>query len=321
MTNKEKYRAFCKRELNIPIFSKDWWLDAVCIDGKWDVALVEKGGNIFASMPYFLKRKDIFKVIAMPPLTQTIGPYIKYPSTQKLYKKSSWEKEMMTSLIEQLPRVDTFNQSFHHKVTNWLPFYWRGFNSSVRYTYIIDNLSNKDNIFCSFSKNKRKNIEKASKIVKVKFNLSAIDFYNHHKISLLKSGDKIDYSFEVFNNIYKNAYKNNSATNLYSVDKNGNIHSALFIVWDKNSTYALLSSLDPDFRDSGSLSLLFYEAIKFAKNYSKNFDFEGSMIEYAEQSYRQFGGVLKPYLQIFKTDSILWRVKSLTQEKILGRWR
>ena len=32
MTNKEKYRKFSKKEKDIPIFSKDWWLDAIVDD-------------------------------------------------------------------------------------------------------------------------------------------------------------------------------------------------------------------------------------------------------------------------------------------------
>ena len=321
LTNKEKYREFCKKELNIPIFSKDWWLDAVCVDGEWDVALAEKGGNIFASMPYYMIKKDMFKVIGMPSLTQTMGPYIKYPAGQKRYKKTFWEKELMSSLIEQLPSFDSFKQSFYHEVINWLPFYWKGFYSSVRYTYIIDNLVNEKNIFQTFSKNKRKNIEKAQRIVEVRSDLSADEFYNYHKMTLAKNGENILYSYEVFKNIYNSAYKNGSATNLYSIDKNGNIHSALFIVWDKNSTYALISSLDPDFRHSGSLSLLFYEAIKIASKCSKRFDFEGSMMEYAANSYRQFGGTLKPFYQIVKTNSKLLSVKNMVENRIASLWR
>lgn len=30
MINKQKYRNFYKQEKDIPIFSKDWWLDSVC---------------------------------------------------------------------------------------------------------------------------------------------------------------------------------------------------------------------------------------------------------------------------------------------------
>ena len=62
MTNKEQYEEFCKVEKNIPIFSQDWWLDAVCGSDNWNVALVEKGGHIMASMPYFFKKKAIFEI-------------------------------------------------------------------------------------------------------------------------------------------------------------------------------------------------------------------------------------------------------------------
>ena len=57
MNTKKKYRKFCKTQSSIPIFSKDWWLDAVCGEDNWDVVLVEKGEEISASMPYYLKRK------------------------------------------------------------------------------------------------------------------------------------------------------------------------------------------------------------------------------------------------------------------------
>ena len=56
MTNKEKYADFCEVEKTIPIFSQSWWLDAVC-GNAWDVCLVEKGGEIYASMPYQIKTR------------------------------------------------------------------------------------------------------------------------------------------------------------------------------------------------------------------------------------------------------------------------
>ena len=82
MTNKERYREFCKTEKNIPIFCKDWWLDAVCNDA-WDVVLVRKGNEIIASMPYYKVRKYGLNMLFMPKLTQFLGPYIKYPENQK----------------------------------------------------------------------------------------------------------------------------------------------------------------------------------------------------------------------------------------------
>ena len=92
-TNKQKYRDLCQLERSIPIFSKDWWLDAVCGEDKWDVAIVEKGGHIFASMPYYLMRKNGFNSIIMPRLTQSMGPWLHYPKKQKYAKRLSFEKD------------------------------------------------------------------------------------------------------------------------------------------------------------------------------------------------------------------------------------
>jgi hypothetical protein len=113
VTEKEKYREFCKKEKNIPIFSKDWWLDAVCGEENWDVVLFEKGGEIWASWPYYKVRKFSFNIITMPKLTQNMGIYIKYPHNQKYYKKLSWEKEIINTLLEKLPKFDKFSQNFH----------------------------------------------------------------------------------------------------------------------------------------------------------------------------------------------------------------
>ena len=141
MNNKDKYINFCNKESNIPIFSKNWWLDIVCGKDNWDVVLVEKGDEIFASLPYYKKKKLIFNIITMPILTQTMGPYIKYPKGQKYYKRLSWEKEMMSHLIDKLPPFDYFSQNFGKDITNWLPLYWKGYSQTTNYTYVIENIT------------------------------------------------------------------------------------------------------------------------------------------------------------------------------------
>ena len=303
MTNREKYREFCKTEENIPLFSKDWFLDSVCGTDNWDVALVERDTEIIASMPFYRKRKTIFNIITMPKHAQTMGVYLKYPEGQKYEKRLSYEKELMTSLIEQLPKVDYFNQAFHYSVTNWLPFYWKGYTQTTNYTYVIENLSNLESVFKNFNHAKRKNIKKAEKILEVKFDLSAKEFYDNHKMTLKKQDSVISYSFEHFNRIFSSAYEHNAGRTIYAVDSDNNIHAALFVIWDKNSAYDLISTIDPAFRNSGGASLLIREIIKFVSNKTNRFDFEGSMIENVEKSFRQFGAKQKPYFDITKIDS------------------
>lgn len=54
MEKKEKYKEFC-RQTYVPIYSKPWWMDAVCQKENWNVWLYEKGQDILAAMPYYLK--------------------------------------------------------------------------------------------------------------------------------------------------------------------------------------------------------------------------------------------------------------------------
>jgi hypothetical protein len=51
-----------------------------------------------------------------------------------------------------------------------------------------------------------------------------------------------------------------------------------------------------------------WEAIKFARSVTRQFNFEGSMIEPVERFFRAFGAVQTPYFQITKTNSRLLRL-------------
>ena len=60
---KNSYRNFCTTEQELPIYVQDWYLDAVRLDGNWDVILISKGADIIASFVYFLKQKFGFQYI------------------------------------------------------------------------------------------------------------------------------------------------------------------------------------------------------------------------------------------------------------------
>ncbi len=314
MTNKQKYRQFCEQEQEMPIFNQYWWLDAVCGSDNWEVLLAEKGGQIIASWTYYFTKRNGFSYIEMPALTQNMGLYIKYPLHKKYYKRLSIEKEIINELLGKLPKTDSFFQRFNYKFTNWLPLYWADFQQTTRYTYVVDNLSNLDAVWRGFAYSKRKNLKKAEKNVTVKFDLSAEDFYSNHKMTLSKQGQKIIYDFDVFKSIYSACYRRNSGKTIYAVDAKNNIHAALFVVWDKTSAYDLISTIDPDFRNSGAATLLVKEIIKYVSNHTLKFDFEGSMIEGVENSFRRFGAEQKSYFQITKTNSKLLKIYRFIKE-------
>lgn len=316
MSDKRKeYREFCSKKQNLPVFLYDWWLDAVCGDDKWDIAIVKPDNDILAFMPYFIKKILTFNISIMPQLTQFLGPWINYPNDLKDTNRAEFEKKMMSELIDQLPDSDNFEQNFHYSVANWLPFYWKNYEQTTRYTYVIEDISYPERIFENFTPAKRKNIRKAEETVEIKFDLKADEFYRHHRESLRKQKIIISYTEETFKRIYESAYSHNAGRTIYAVDKEGNIHSALFVLWSKYSAYDLISSIDPDHKNSDSASLLIWEMIKYLSGKTYRFDFEGSMIESVERSFRQFGTVQKAYFNIKKNRSLAYRIFRTAREK------
>lgn len=301
MTAKEQYRELCKEENSIPLFCQAWWMDAVCFD-EWDVLLADEKGEIVGTLPYHLRNKMGFRCVIQPQLTQYNGVWIKHKQMETDSERLSYEKRIFNQLIGQLEKLNLsfYQQCFHISITNWLPFYWKGFRQTTRYTYVINSIGNTEKVFSRFSPAKQRQIRKCEEKLHLSLNLGPDEFYSHHKQSLNERGEKISYSYELFLRIYKAAQSNNAGQIFTIKDDNGEVHASLFVVWDKASAYALLYSISKKHASSGASTLVIWEAIKFLVNKTKSFDFEGSMTESIENSYRQFATMQKSYFLIEK---------------------
>src|SRR5690554_1815817 len=204
----------------------------------------------------------------------------------------------MEALIDQLPEYHYFSQNWHYSNPNWLPFYWRGFDQSTRYTYVIEDTSDLEKVYSDFEHSKRKNIKKSESMVKVVFDISAEEFYENHKMTLKKQGSEISYDFQLFKRIYDEGYKRKQAKTIAAYDHDGNLYAALFVIWDGISAYDLISTIDPDYRTYGAASVLIRDVIRYTSQFVNKFDFEGSMIEAVERSFRQFGAKQIPYFAL-----------------------
>ncbi|MGR2882810.1 GNAT family N-acetyltransferase [Vibrio vulnificus] len=305
---KEKYRQLCRKEESISLFCKDWWLDSVCGDA-WDVCIVEEKGQIVAALPYVLKSKLGLKFIQQPTLTQHSGPWFK--KNAKNYSKTiSNENKYIKELIEQLPSYDYLSINMHYENQNWLPFYWSNFKQTTKYTYLLPDLSDLDEVFSGFSSSYRGKIRKAEKLVNVKLSMAIEDFYSINEKTFRRQGINAPYSLEFVKRHDALLDKQNSRQIFYAHDKEGNIHSALYLTWDSKSAYVHMVGEDPEFRSSGAGILLIWEAIKYTKEILKlaRFDFEGSMIEAVEKVRRDCGGIQTPYFNIYKANGFIANV-------------
>lgn len=306
MNSKERYRKLCEKELSIPIFSRDWWLDAVCNDA-WDVCLVEKGDQILAAMPYCLTKRHGLTYLCQPSLTQTLGPWVR-PNVGKYYNRLSQEKKLFTELINQLPDFALFRQNWHYSNTNWLPFYWQGFNQTTRYTYILPDLRDLDSVWAGFQANIRNKIRKAERFnLQVRTDVSIDDFLKLNDKVFDRQGLEVPYSPEFVYRLDQFCATRKARQIFISEDDQGQKHAGIYVVWDEQSAYCLMTGGDPRLRSSGATSLCIWEAIKFAATKTKSFDFEGSMIEPVEIFYRSFGAIQTPYFAVSKTHSRILR--------------
>lgn len=305
MSNKAAYGEFCKITFDLPVFVQDWYLDACCEGGEWDVVLVKEGERIIASLPYFWKRKGGFRYITMPPFVKWMGPYL-IKEYRGVLKK---EHAILRQLIAQLPKLDGFKQSFHPFSTNWLPFYWHDFQQTTYYTYRIGELQNLQAVYQNFNRNIRRNLKKAEQEVEVRSDIPVERFYQINQKSFDRQDVAMPYSWEQFHRQDEALVQHNARQLFFALDRNERIHSAAYLIWDKQRAYYHFSGDDPQLRESGAGILLVWKAMQFASQQLglDSFDFEGSMMQNIEHIRVQFGAQQVPYFFVWKYNSWLYR--------------
>jgi len=302
MTDKERYRELCATEPSIPIYSRDWWLDCVCGENKWDVLLFYSEQNpdaIEAAFPFYIPFK---KEIIMPAFTQTMGIWFNPDFEQENYTKNLLRKQILCDrLIRRLPKHSYFIQNFHYLFTDWLPFYWKGYQQTTRYTYILPDIRNRAELEKNVNNNTRNNINKARMKyqMKVTSGLSPNLFLEINAETYRRQGRKA-YQPIILRQLIETAYARNQGNIWGAYDNEGRLHAAIFVVWHKNCAYYIAGGGDSIGRKSGAQLLVLWEAICEVSKISASFDFEGSMIPGVERVFRSFGAIQKPYFTISK---------------------
>ncbi len=280
-------------------FEQSWWLDAVA-PGSWGEAVVERQGELVARLPYVRKRKLGLTVLTQPPLTRFVGPWLR-PSTGKYATQLGVECELMGELIEKLPPHDAYRGSFAPAVTNWLPFYWAGFDATVRYTYRLDDLSDPDKLWAEVGGNVRGRVRRAEKTVEIRTDVCLDDVLRINRMLFDRQGLAPPFDDDLAHRLDDACQKRGARQIVAAVDAGGRVHSALYLVRDATTTYLLYGGTDPEFRSSGVNSLVVWEAIRRASERSQHFDFLGSMIESVERVNRSFGARQVPYFFVSRS--------------------
>lgn len=305
MSPKERYIQWAQTT-DLPLFVRPGWLNAVA--PMWDVALVENDGAIIAALPYCYKKGIPGFRIYMPFLTPYIGPQIVYPEGQKYSNRISHQRNMVDELLAQLPEAASIEYRTDPTWTNGLSFQWAGLQQTVRYTHIIEDTADTEQVFSNFQDKLRGHIRKAGKHLQVRQAETIGLLYDMLQSSYASKGDKIPIEKSYVEGIWKAVQQNGWGTVLEAVNEEGEVQAAVLLVWDHKRCYYLMSAIDHTKKERGAKAMLIWEGIKMASAKGLAFDFEGSIVPDIQRFFNSFGGTLTPYYQFERTSSSVLKV-------------
>lgn len=290
------------KEVN-SIFEQPWWLEAVA-PNQWHCATVEENGQIVARLPFVKKHNKGFSIVGMPDFTQTIGPWVKIQSTNRV-KSLTKKKDLYEALIRQLPPNNNIDIVLDASVEYYLPFKWHGFKIEPTISYRYSDLSDLDAIFKGIKDSRRTVIKNAARDLVVKESDNIELLLEMQRKTFERQGRSLPGSEEVTKRLDQACREHNASFMLVAYDKEDHLHAASYFVYDQNVCYYILSGADPEYRNSGAGSLLIWEGIKRASELSKAFDFEGSNIIDIEKNFRTFGAPFIVNYRVYRLNFLL----------------
>ena len=306
MTNKEHYSEWAAQLEYVPIFMQPWWMDAVCAGKEWDVLLAEdEEGHIVGALPYLLRKRAWLKFIVMPQQTQIGGIWVAPEVTGDKWRTA----EVCRQIKEQL---DGMGLAYYYQ--QYLPgslcvdaMRGLGFKTNERITYRVDDLSDLDAVIGAFSKNKKRQLQKALSL-HAERKMDVEDFYRFHVQCMAARKRKLSYSREFLLVLERKARRHGQCEILSICNADGRPYAAAFLIIDKHYIYYLIPAFDPAFAESGASALLVLESMKLAREKHVRFDFEGSMDKGTAKHYQQFGSTPVKYYSVEKYYKPLFRI-------------
>ena len=306
MTNKERYSEWVAKQEYVPISMMPWWMDAVCAGKVWDVLFAEdEKKKIVGAMPYLIRKRFRMKYILMPPLSQAGGIWVAPEVTGDRWKTA----EVCRQFKEQL---DQLGLAYYYQ--QYIPgslcvdaMRGLGFKTKERITYRVEDLSDIDALINTFSKNQRRQIQKA-KDLQVSRKMEIEEFCRFQSDCLSARSRQCTYTREFLHVLERKARRLKQCEIISIHDEDGTTYAAAFVVWDKRFLYYLVPMYDPRHKDSGASSLLVLEAMKLAREKQVHFDFEGSNDRGIAKFYQQFGSKPISYYSVEKYYKPIFRI-------------
>jgi len=250
-------------------YAFSWYLDVVSPD--WE-ALVSKDYEYVMPLP--IKSRYGFPYLVQPVLTQQLGIFSKHDINEKIVE-------------EFMKEIPYFSYELNLNENNFYA------NADIYPNFILDLNKPYKEIYEAYSKNSRRNIEKARRLnLKIQQKISEEDFlsfyFSVHKHYLSPQQP-------VLQKLIEKGISENSLT-LYGVlSANDNLIAELCLLKTNNRLTYLLPVSNAEGKNSSAMFFLIDYLIRENAEINAILDFEGSKIEGIARLYRGFGAKYHPY--------------------------
>ncbi len=298
--------AFAETAPGGTIFHTTQWL--LLIDKNVEIFIAEDEGRIKAGVALIKTKKNGVNSYHIPPYTQYFSPlyYAGDGKKQSLTEEHDSIKAIL-GMLKQAKHLDFKLPRGHQSI---LPYHWKGFDTSVTITYTISGLL--ENYLQELNKNKARELKKLWQLVQDGNLVIEQDVNEKELLQLLDQTTErkqFDARSSVVTNLVMNS-KDSFAKKYLIRSKEHGLLAFGFFPYDSKAVYNLVNASarvnDPVLKTVNLL--LLYQAIEFALNSGRKFDFEGSMLQGVESFCRLMGGKQEPIYRVQKSRSLRYSI-------------
>ncbi len=280
------------------IFQQSWWLDCAT-DGQWGEVTVKSDGRTVGWLPYSVTRRWGFSVSDMPLLTHTLGPVVDCgtgrPNTQLLNRFT-----IITQLLQQLPKLAHFRQILPPGHTEGLAYQGFGCHVKCQFTFISD-CSDIDATWSSMRDKTRNLIRRAREKNQVSEHEDPQEFLRFYADNCRARRQLNRYATPLASKLLQLCVARDQGRAMLSRDRvTGKINAGIFVVWDNNYMYFLMSTRALGSTDSGAVSQLVWLAMNEAHRRGVKFDLDGVSSPGTFRFLSGFGGEVATRLVVEK---------------------
>jgi hypothetical protein len=289
------------------VYHQPWWLDAAT-DGRWHSLTTQARAGFIAHLPIFQPAGRLARrIVTNPPLTRTLGPVFTRVAGHEAFTESI-ARRLTADLIEQMPPTVSFGQVFAPESRGLFSFTQAGFRTRIDYTYWIAASAWPDEesqVWQRIHPKMRRQLRHASDRYQIDRAIEVDEFVEFYGNTKRADGRVLVPGVRTIRTLLEAAVARSSGKLLGCRAPDGRLAGAVFVADDQYTAHLAMTARDRAVADSGAVGLLVVEALTWARETRRSFDFDG-----CTHFLSQFGG--EPVMR--------WNVTRLRTSDRALRW-